>query len=311
MYKLIEAQIKRVVENGSKALFDYCRRNKIHFVVTGVSGGLDSAVTLGFAERTCKLAKIKNFPLTSVGLIMPCHSDAQAQELGLKAIEKFNTEKFELNLCDAFDSMVNLFYGFNSELKNLAEKKGAKDIIEEWDWSEKIAFGNIKARLRMMCGTYHAARMLKGMVLSTDNLSELWMAFWTLHGDVGDFGIIQKIMKGLELYDIARYLKVPQEIINAKPDDGLGISGGDADQLGAEYVDIDAIMAELIRKRFRINGSLKQLKNLPAIKGIPSEIVYLIAKRCLAGAFKRKGTVVLSRKRLGLPEIRNIKLKGR
>jgi NH3-dependent NAD+ synthetase len=72
--------------------------------------------------------------------------------------------------------------------------------------------------MRMAFGTYHIARMMKGMVLSTDNLSEYWMAFWTLHGDVGDFGMIQMMLKGLELYDLARYLGVPSEIIAARPE---------------------------------------------------------------------------------------------
>ena len=93
----------------------------------------------------------------------------------------------------------------------------------------KIRMGNIKARLRMIY-LYNLASKSNGLVLSTDNFTEYMLGFWTLHGDVGDFGIIQKVLKGLELYDIARYLDVPQEIIDAKPDDGLGIAGGDEDR---------------------------------------------------------------------------------
>ena len=131
----------------------------------------------------------------------------------------------------------------------------------------------------MLCGTYHAARMLKGVVLSTDNLSECWMAFWTLHGDVGDFGIIHNLMKGLELYDVARYLGVPEEIIAAKPDDGLGVAEGDEDQIGAAYPAVDKIMAKLIQAGFDPDGEIYQLENLPDI-GMQKEPVLKIAVLC-------------------------------
>lgn len=251
-YKLSQRKIKEVVQKGAQALADYCEQNNIHYVVTGVSGGLDSAVILAFAEKAGRIAAEQGFELTSVGVIMPCESNPEAKELAEEAIEKFNARKICHDLTEimhllrkmVIDSAVTdpMRHGLDPQIYNILETTGNKPAQEEdWSNSRKVALGNIKARLRMI-------RMMKGIVLSTDNLSEYWMGFWTLHGDVGDFGIIQQILKGLELYDIAHYLKVPPKIIDAKPDDGLGVTtGGDAGQLGAEYDEIDPIIGGLIQ----------------------------------------------------------------
>jgi len=307
-YKLNKKQIKTVCENAAQALLDYCTANNIHYVITGSSGGLDSAVTLGLAQVACKMAKKKNFRLTSVGLILPCNSKPEAEELGREAIEKFGAEEIFLDFSCLYSWLDRPVYlgSLKKQVMDILKKTGGMDDC--FEHSEKIASGNIKARLRMMLGTYHVARLMKGIVLSTDNLSEYWMAFWTLHGDVGDFSMIQHLTKGLELYDVARYLGVPQGIIDAKPDDGLGISGGDEDQLGAAYPVLDKIMITLIQKGFDPDGSPEQLRRLPPVPGVEKETIMKIARRAIGGAYKRKGTVMLTRAQLGLPEIKNIKL---
>jgi nicotinate (nicotinamide) nucleotide adenylyltransferase len=118
-------------------------------------------------------------------------------------------------------------------------------------------------------------------------------------------------MKGLELYDIARYLGVPQEIIDAKPDDGLGISGGDEDQLGAAYPILDKTLINLVQKGFDVDGAVGQLDDLPGIDGVPDETVRRLAERVLRGAHKRRGTKNLSRGELGLPDLSSICTKKR
>jgi NAD+ synthase len=312
-YKLTDNQIKTVIANGSKALFDYCAEHQIHYLVTGSSGGLDSAVTLGFAAEAEKIAKKENYPLTSIGLIMPCHSHPISKKLGIEAIKKFGAKKIEIELSDSYDYLAKSLIekqNIDGQIKSILKETGGEKELESIERSEKIASGNIKVRLRMMLGTYHVARMTGGIVLSTDNFSEFLMGFWTICGDVGDFGIIQKIFKGLELYDIAKKLGVPEDIIKAKPDDGLGIGAGDADQLGAEYPLIDEVMIRLMQKDFETEGSSKQLENLPEIAemGISQKTITSLAKRCLETAHKRRGTIVVSRKELGLPAIEEIKL---
>jgi len=137
-------------------------------------------------------------------------------------------------------------------------------------------------------------------------LSEFWMSFWTICGDVGDFGMIQNVMKGRELNAIARYLKVIPRIIAARPDDGLDIAGGDEDQIGANYPTVDDIMVYLRNHGFDPDGLEDQMKDLPSIPGIPDEQRDKVALRALRGAYKRHGTYVLARDQIYLPSIMSI-----
>ncbi len=93
------------------------------------------------------------------------------------------------------------------------------------------------------------------MVLSTDNFTEYLLGFWTLHGDAGDYGMIQYLFK-TEVYELANYLvsgfknngehekaNALQACIAAIPTDGLGITNSDLDQIQAtSYQEVDSIL---------------------------------------------------------------------
>ena len=290
---LTQKQIKVVVEKASLALAKYCIRHGIHRTVTGVSGGLDSAVTLALSQQAAKVASQKGHELLSLGLVLPCHSDPQHSLLGKKVIRTFGAELLEIDLTGVFDHLE----------KNLLRPVAQELVSYHRDASQaryRTSQGNVKARLRMALGTYYVANMVNGLVLSTDNYSEYWMGFWTLHGDVGDFGMIQELWKGDELVQVAEYLGVPKEVIDAAPTDGLGIlPGGDEAQLGAPYLVVDKVLKTLL-KQIDLNGSLSQLKKLPRVTGVPQELVQKIAERALRNAFKRKNPLNLRRGSLGL-----------
>lgn len=308
IYKLTEEQVKKTVERGAEILAEYCMNINLHYLVTGSSGGTDSAVTLGFAQRASALARAEGFNLTSVAMVLPCESDPEDTRKGMLAAQTFGAMIITVDLNEVFRYFKNLVFDFvNMELSEILPETGGYQAQNEWAWSKRVAQGNIKARLRMIT-LYHTARMLKGMVMSTDNLSEYFMAFWTICGDVGDFNVIQNILKGKELYEIAKYLGVPEEITRAKPGDGLKVGGSAEDQLGANYRTIDTIMIRLIQKGFNPNGSIRQLENLPYIENVDPALAQKIAERCLRGAYKRRGTVTVSREELGLPPLKTINL---
>jgi NAD+ synthase len=111
----------------------------------------------------------------------------------------------------------------------------------------------MKARTRMIY-LYDLAAKYKGMVLSTDNYTELLLGFWTLHGDVGDYGMVQNLWK-TEIYAMSKFLanQMPKEqkealesCITAVATDGLGITNSDLDQIGAAtYEEVDQILLKL------------------------------------------------------------------
>lgn len=323
---LTKKQIELVIEKASKALAEYCIQHDLHHTVTGVSGGLDSAVTLALAKQAKDYALKKGFSLKNIGLILPCHSDSEHAVLAKKVMKKFGAEFLEIDLTKVFEGIeknilkpVRLSLGKLS-LREVPERDdeaipGVRDIPHgiasplavlrgaRNDSVNRflISRGNVKARLRMALGTYFVANMVNGLVLSTDNFSEYFMGFWTLHGDVGDFGMIQELWKSDEIPAIAKALQVPQEIIDAAPTDGLGVTpGGDEAQMGAPYSVVDKILQELIRQGIDLNGPISQLKALPRIPGISPALLKKIAERSLRNAFKRKNPINLRRKDLGL-----------
>lgn len=291
---LSKEQIKMLVNNASSALADYCIAAEIHNTVTGVSGGLDSAVTLALSTRASEIARGKGFELKSLGLILPCQSDPVDSVLAKKVIKHFKAELIEIDLTGAFE-----------ELERMILKPLAGQLTEYHrhgpEQRYRTSQGNVKARLRMTLGTYYVANMVNGLVLSTDNHSEYWLGFWTLHGDVGDFGMIQELWKGDELIQVAKQLGMPSEIIDAVPKDGLSIvPGGDEAQIGASYSVVDKVLKAAIAHGIDLNGSLNQLDNLPDLEGVEAPLVKKILIRSLKNSFKRKSPRNLSRKDLGI-----------
>jgi NAD+ synthetase len=135
---------------------------------------------------------------------------------------------------------------------------------------------------------YNLAQQHKGLVLSTDNYTELLEGYWTLHGDVGDYGMIQSLWK-TEVYELSKYLvehELKQEnekqalqlCIDAVPTDGLGITSSDFEQLDAKnYNEVDFILKDYIE-----NGN-KKWEN------------HSVIQRHIRSAYKRNNPYNLSR----------------
>ncbi len=329
MYRLTVEQAQDVIVNIARWIAMYCYGNKIKYPVVGVSGGLDSAVVLGLCKEAEKIAAERfKHSLVTVGITLPCGNSSKSSILAKSVMEKFGVDPLEVDLCNLYDFYLKDLSG---QLEMLAwkilRKNNPEDLndIEDcldpksWAWSRKIAEANVQPRLRMIV-LYSLARLLatnitgvglgKGIVVSTDNLSECWMGFWTLHGDVGDIAPIQNVLKGLELYVIAQVLGVPQEIIEAIPDDGLGVSqGGDAAQIGAPYGVVDRVMIHLIQNGFDPQGSEDQLLHLYSVAGVADDIVLKLATRCLLNKFKREEIVrAPTREEIYLQRIKHIRL---
>jgi len=178
----------------------------------------------------------------------------------------------------------------------VAQKAGFEDFPEE------ILRGNIKARLRMIT-LYDLARRTNGMVLSTDNLSEYMAGFWTINGDVGDWGIIQNVWKGFELPQIAKYVGVRDDIITQKPSDGLSVTEDDTDeaQLGMTYQEFDTIIS-IHTKQLAVHKTVSEqlfdalYYNVGAGTEADKKKIRQAIQRYSGTEYKRTGTINLSRK---------------
>ena len=109
----------------------------------------------------------------------------------------------------------------------------------------KLTEANTKSRLRMVI-LYFYAGLNKYLVAGTGNkVEDFGVGFFTKYGDGGvDVSPIGDLTK-TEVRQLAKYLEITDQIVTAKPTDGLWDDGrGDEDQLGATYDELEWAMAE-------------------------------------------------------------------
>lgn len=242
---------KIAIENIRQCLKDYITKYNLKALIIGESGGIDSALCSVLARPVVDELGIK---LIGRSLTIETNS-IEEQTRGNNIGKVFCTDFEAVNLTDAYLNLLPFI-------------DGDEEATERTD---KIRRGNIKARLRMIY-LYNLAQKNGGIVLSTDNLTELYQGFWTLHGDVGDFGMIQNLWKG-EVYAMSKWLienelKFDDQInalsacIDAVPTDGLGISKSDLEQLGADtYEEVDEVLKQFF------NGSTdEKILNHPVVQ---------------------------------------------
>jgi len=235
---MIENYIKPV-ENIQKELKEYLLKSKLKALVLGVSGGIDSALCAALAVPVCNELGVKLI-CRSITISTNKQDEIQrAKDIG----NAFANDFKEVDLSDAYDFL----------LPKIAEDE---NTVNKSDRAFKIRGGNLKARIRMMY-LYDLAAKERAMVLSTDNYTELLLGFWTLHGDVGDYGMVQNLWK-TEIYAMSRFMasemkdedksKALIDCVNAIPTDGLGITNSDLEQIGAEtYEEVDQILIKLLK----------------------------------------------------------------
>lgn len=209
-----------MIKNIQNELESYLLKSGLKSLVIGISGGIDSAICAALARPVCDKLGI---PL--IGRSIPITGNASD--------ERDRAELVGKAFCTNFDESYQVEGAFGATWSAIK--------AEGWeveDPNEKIRMGNVKARMRMIA-LYDLAQIHKGMVLSTDNYTEFLLGFWTLHGDVGDYGMIQNLWK-TEVYDMSEYLvdqlpgdqaRALQLCIHCQATDGLGISKTDLDQI--------------------------------------------------------------------------------
>lgn len=113
--------------------------------------------------------------------------------------------------------------------------------LTNYDSQEKISSGNIRSRLRMIIA-YHYANIEHKMVIGTSNKTELLTGFFTKYGDGGvDLMPLADLYK-YNIRQLAKYLEIPQNIIDKAPSPGFYKGHTDEQELGCDYDTIDLII---------------------------------------------------------------------
>ena len=165
--------------------------------------------------------------LKTIVLTMPIKQKENQHDLSLKH-QEWLTQKFN-NVEAHTISLDKLFESFSSTLNKFENEHG---------------FANSRARLRMTT-LYQVAAANKGIVVGTGNkVEDFGVGFYTKYGDGGvDISPIADCTK-TEVWELGKELKIKQEIINAKPTDGLWDDGRtDESQLGLKYEEVEDAMS--------------------------------------------------------------------
>jgi NAD+ synthase len=105
----------------------------------------------------------------------------------------------------------------------------------------RLRLANLSARIRMML-LFDQAKKLDALVIGTENLSEHLLGYYTRFGDeASDIEPIRHLYKS-QVIELAKYLKIPDPIIQKPPSADLWCGQTDAQELGFTYAEADPIL---------------------------------------------------------------------
>lgn len=178
--------------------------------VVGISGGKDSSVAAALCAEALGRERV-------LGVLMP-DGEQPDMDASRQLVEFLQIESLVVNVHDAC-------VGVLSEVqKNLKTVSLQAQI-------------NLPPRIRMAT-LYAVSQSVNGRVVNTCNLSEDWVGYSTRYGDgAGDFSPMGGLTVA-EVKEIGRYLKLPPELVDKVPSDGL-CGKSDEDNLGFSYDTLD------------------------------------------------------------------------
>ena len=223
-------------------------RRKISRAVVGLSGGVDSAVTAFLCARALGPKSVYAIRMPYATSSSSSLADAQL------VVDALGIECRTIEITAAVD--------------------GYLQYEPEADGRRR---GNVMARTRMVV-LFDQSAKYGALPIGTGNKTERLLGYFTWHADdtppVNPIGDLFKT----QVWELARYLGVPQALIDKAPSADLEAGQTDEADLGITYARADAILAQLL-----VGYSDAQLVN----RGFDAEEVTLIRNRVDGTHWKR------------------------
>ena len=240
---------------------DYVQRSGFPGVILGLSGGIDSALTLAIAADAIGADKVQAvmMPYTYTAQISVEDAAEQAKSMGVTfGIAEINP------IVNSFMQTLYPFFG-----------NSPADATEE----------NLQARARgtLLMGL---SNKFGNLVLSTGNKSELAVGYCTLYGDmVGGFSVLKDVYKTI-VFELAKYRNsisdkpvIPERVITRPPSAELRPDQKDQDSL-PPYDVLDAILYAYIEEDMSQDDIIA--------KGFDAEVVAKVIRLVDFNEYKRR-----------------------
>jgi len=240
---------------------DYFKKSGLKKAVLGLSGGIDSALTLALAVEALGAENVMSLLLPS-----PYSSEHSINDAILLA-ENLSTPYKVISISEIFNSTLHT-------MDSIFEGK-PQDLTEE----------NMQARIRALLLMGYANKF-NCVLLNTSNKSEAAVGYGTLYGDMcGAISVLGDVYK-TEVYKLSAYVNrhreiIPVNTITKPPSAELRPNQKDVDSL-PDYEILDQILFEYIENALSAN----QIVN----KGFDKSIVEKVVKLVNNNEFKRYQT---------------------
>ncbi|MGA0956576.1 MAG: NAD(+) synthase [Flavobacteriaceae bacterium] len=199
---------------------NYVNESGVKGLVVGISGGVDSALTSTLCAKTGQ---------DVLCLEMPIYQNKDQVLRSRKHIDWLKT-----NFQNVTSKKIELDKTFESFVSSLPNNSSDK---------HELSLANTRSRLRMVT-LYYFSGLYNYIVAGTGNkVEDFGIGFYTKYGDGGvDISPIADLLKS-EVFSLAKFHNIINEIIVAEPNDGLwNDNRSDEDQIGASYEEIENAM---------------------------------------------------------------------
>ena len=222
--------------------------------VVGLSGGIDSALTLAVVCRALG-------PDNAIPVFMPYRASSPASERDARLVAaQLGTTPLVVDISPQIDA----YFERNPD-------------------ADRNRRGNKMARERMSI-LYDLSLARTALVIGTSNKTELLLGYGTIHGDMAHalnpLGDLYKT----QIFALARYLELPAAVIEKAPSADLWEGQSDEDELGFEYAAVDQLLHQMIDER-RTRAELHA-------SGFDDAFVKLIHRRVRDSQSKRRPPLI-------------------
>lgn len=259
----LDIQPELVAELLVSFLREEVRSAGLERAVVGLSGGVDSAVAAALCTRAFG-------PENVLCVLLPYRSSSPRSAADAELVGR----RLALPMKQVDISVM------------------ADGYLEGERVTEPRRRGNVFARCRMIV-LYDLSVEWRGLVIGTSNKSEILLGYSTQWGDaahaLNPLGDLYKH----QVYQLARFLELPEEVIDKPPSADLFEGQTDEGELGFTYAEADRLLYRMVDRRY----SEEEL----VAAGFERDFVRRVSAKLVANQFKRLPPVIakLSRRSVG------------